>query len=292
MKISVLLRRVSFSLVTLLALLPACRKNGAQPNGGPSAGSHPIQVFLTDDPSLTFDNLFIDIRKLEVKVEDSVQDREERNDESGHDANDRNGDPSGGWMTLDIHPGVYDILRFRNGLDTLFSTASFSGQRAVRKVRLTLGDNNSVVTGGVTIPLVLSDNDRTIVIRFSDDLFNDSLSTFSFSLDIDGGNSIRSHGNRLELHPQVRAFRKERSASIEGRVLPPQAKPIVMAIGPSDTTTAKPGNEGEFRIEGLKPGVYTVLVHATAGAFADTTLNNIVISGSEDVKVGAITLHP
>jgi len=292
MKLSILFRASALSLATLLALLPSCRKNSAQSNNGPANGSHPVQVFLTDDPSLTFDHLFIDIQKLEVKVEDSAEDRAEQEDEHGHDDRDRKGDASGGWMTLDIHPGVLDILRFRNGLDTLFSTGNFNGQRAVRKIRLTLGNNNSVVAGSITTPLVLAENEKIIVIKFSDDLFDDHPSTFSFSIDIDGGNSIRNHGNRLEFHPQVRAFRKERSAAIEGRVLPAQAQAVVTAIGPSDTTTSKPGNEGEFKVQGLKPGVYSLRVHATAGAFTDTTLTNIAISGSEDIRVGTITLHP
>jgi len=94
------------------------------------------------------------------------------------------------------------------------------------------------------------------------------------------------------LHPQVRAFRKEKSASIEGRVLPLQAQAMVMAISSTDTATAKPGPEGEFKIDGLKPGTYSLVVHATAGAFVDATLNNIVLGGKEDVRVGTITLHP
>lgn len=280
-----------FALLFLLAMVWAsCRKNSVSGNG--VAGQHSVAIFLTDDPSLSFDHIFIDIRKLEVKVEDSADDRREREEESGSDDRDRKGDAAGGWMTLDIQPGVYDILRFRNGLDTLFGSGNFPGTRALRKVRITLGDNNSVVSGGITIPLDLSANDKFIVIKFGDDLFDDHPADFRFSLDFDGGNSVRRHGNRLELHPQLRAFRKERSASIEGRVLPAQAQAIVMAIATADTTTAKPSAEGEFKMAGLKPGVYSLWVHATAGAFADTTLTNIVVSGKEDVRVGTITLHP
>lgn len=280
-----------FALLFLLAMVWAsCRKNSVSGNG--VAGQHSVAIYLTDDPSLTFDHIFIDVQKLEVKVEDSTEDRSERNDESGSDDRDRRGDASGGWMTVDIRPGVYDILRFRNGLDTLLGNGNFSSVRTLRKVRITLGDNNSVVAGGVTIPLDLAASDKFIVIKFSDDLFDDHPTDIRFSLDFDGGNSIRRHGNRLELHPQMRAFRKERSASIEGRVLPVQAQAVVMAIGPTDTTTAKPSTEGEFKMEGLKAGVYSLLVHATAGAFADTTLSNIVVSGKEDVRVGTIVLHP
>ena len=59
---------------------------------------------LTDGPSQIFDSIFIDIKRISVKVKDSTG--------AEH------------WDTLSIVPGVYNILRFRNGLDTLIATGN------------------------------------------------------------------------------------------------------------------------------------------------------------------------
>ena len=64
-----------------------------------------------------------------------------------------------------------------------------------------------------------------------------------------------------------------------------------MAINGTDTTSAKPEAEGEFKFIGLKPGTYSLLYHATANNYLDTTINNITVTGKEDVKVATVVLH-
>ncbi|HTI08248.1 MAG TPA: DUF4382 domain-containing protein [Puia sp.] len=282
--------RFALMLTTVLLATLSCQKNNSKTNG--SAGQHAVSIFLTDGPSLSFDHVFIDIQKLEIKAEDSLEDAQERNGDGGDDDRDRQGETSGGWMSLPIRSGIYDILQFRNGLDTVLGSGSFSSLRTIRKVRLTLGNNNSVVVNGVSTPLVIGGNDNIVVIKFSDDFLSDNPADIRFSLDLDAGRSIRLHGDRLELKPEVKAFRREKAGSIEGRVLPAQAQAVVMAFNGADTATAKPEREGEFKIVGLKPGSYSVLVHATSGTYSDTTLTNVVVARNEDAQVGTITLHP
>jgi hypothetical protein len=268
----------------------SCQKNNGSANGVP-AGQTGLKIFLTDDPALAFDDVFIDIQKLEVKVEDSAQDAEEDRDRGGSDSRDRQGDNDGGWMALPIHPGVYDILKFRNGLDTLFASGSFPSLRSLRKIRITLGSNNSVVFNGTTFPVIVKNNDNIVVINLGDDDVRRDQGQIQFSLDFDAGRSIRLKGDRFELDPQIRVFRKDVAGSIEGVVLPAQAQAVVMAINGTDTSTARPEREGEYEIVGLKAGSYSLLFHATANNYKDTTINNIVVSGREDTHVGAVTLH-
>ena len=89
----------------------------------------------------------------------------------------------------------------------------------------------------------------------------------------------------------MKAFSKDKTGSLEGRVTPAEARAVVMAINGTDTATAKPEREGEFRIMGLKAGTYQLRVHATAGNYADATLSGIVVRTNEDTKTGTITLH-
>jgi len=273
----------------------ACHKDLSQQNANgahPSTNNTLVHVFLTDDPSLVFDSVFIDIQKVEIKAEDSAEVENEIEHQGEADDNDQHGSVSGGWVTLDIHPGVYNILNFRNGLDTLFATGQFPSTTEVKKVRITLGSNNSVVFNGQTFPLVVKDQNNMIVIKLGDDFAGaGSLDQLDFSLDFDASRSIRKHGDKFELRSEVKGFRKEKAGSIEGTVLPADAQALVMAINGTDTATAKPEREGEFKIVGLKAGTYSVLFHATANNYQDTTIQNVVVVKNEDTHLATVTLH-
>ena len=272
----------------------SCQKSGytPTPNGGGNQGTSSVNIFLTDDPSLVFDNVFLDIAKVEIKVEDDSEASHESEHQGEVDDNDSRGETSGGWVSVAIHPGVYDILQFRNGLDTLFASTSFDAARALKKVRITLGTNNSVVFNGGSFPLILNGNDNFIVVKIDESsVAVNSGGLTNFWIDIDAGRSIRKHGNDFELKPSVKVFSKEKSGGIEGIVLPGNASAVVMAINGTDTASAKPEDSGEFKFMGLKPGTYTLIYHATANNYLDQTVTNIVISGKEDVHVATVTLH-
>ena len=274
--------------VTLCFFSTACQKNGSM--GG--AGKSSVNIFLTDDQSLVFDHVFLDIRKLEIKVEDSSELEHEHEHQGDVDDNDNHGEVSGGWMAVDIHAGIYDILKFRNGLDTLFASGSFPSTRALKKVRLTLGSSNTVVFNGATFPLIVKDNNNMVVIKINESLVQvNSGGLTNFWIDVDAGRSIRQHGNDFELKASVKVFSKEKMAGIEGRVLPADANAIVMAINGTDTASAKPESEGEFKFIGLKPGTYSLVYHATANSYLDATVNNIVVREKEDTKLATVTLH-
>jgi len=268
----------------------ACQKEDQ--GHGNNAGRSSVNIFLTDDPSLNFDKVLLDIAKVEIKVEDDSEQQQESEHQQGVDDSDHHGETSGGWMSVPIHPGIYDILRFRNGLDTLFGSASFDVTRALRKVRITLGSSNSFEINGVSAPLTIHNNDNIIVLKIDESAVAiNSGGLTNFWIDFDAGSSIRLNGNDLELKPNCKVFSKEKSGGIEGIVLPGNAAAIVMAINGTDTLTAKPEDSGEFKFLGLKPGSYTLIYHATANNYLDATINNVVISGKEDVHVALVTLH-
>jgi Domain of unknown function (DUF4382) len=264
-----------------------CKKNDVIPG---KAGTSAVSIYLTDDPSPVFDNLFIDIQKVEVKAEDDSEAENEHEHEAEHDENDRHGSTGGGWITLDINPGIYDLLKFRNGLDTVLGTANFSSNRNLKKIRITLGQDNHAILNGISIPLVIKENNNILVINLEESLSASNDSRFQLSVDIDASRSVRRNGNEFELIPQVKSFNRAKAGSIEGKVLPADAHAIVFAINGTDTTSAMPEREGEFKIVGLKDGSYKLLFHATANNYLDSSVQAIV-AGEEDTHVQAITLH-
>ena len=287
------IKQVQSKLIALAICLSlfACQKNGLLQNGNIPAGKSSVNIFLTDDQSLVFDHVFLDISKVEIKVEDNAEVEHESEHQGEVDDKDNGGDISGGWIAVNIHPGVYDILAFRNGLDTLFASSSFPTTKDLKKVRLTLGNNNSVDINGTSSPLIVKNNDHLIAVKIDESMVQlNKGGLTNFWIDIDAGRSIKKHGSDFELKPSVKVFSKEKAGSIEGRVLPKDATVVVMAINGTDTSSAKPEAEGEFKFIGLKPGKYSLLFHATANNYLDTTINSIQISGKEDIKAGAVTL--
>lgn len=270
----------------LLAVIPltifiliACQKEAkisiqqdSKP-GSPSA----VKIFLTDHQTPIFDSVFIDIQMLEVKLEDDTL-------------------PNGGWVAMTIRPGIYNILRFKNGLDTLFATGSLPNNK-IRKLRLTVGNQNSVMRNGQSLPLKIKDNDRQVIINLSDDNFDVTTGQVLFWLDFDAGNSIKTdnsgsgNNNGYELKPHIKVFGKKNTGMIEGKVLPQAAGPIVKAVIGSDTATAIPNNgNGEFKIVGLNAGNYKVIIDATNG-YNDTTITNVQVFNERETKLPPVTLH-
>ncbi len=266
---------VAFSF--LLAGLYACQKE-ANGNEQPDLDKpHTARIYLTDHQTPVFDSVFVDIQKLEVKLED---------DSLGND----------GWVSLQIHPGVYNILRFRNGIDTLFGTGTLPNAR-IRKLRLTLGTQNSAMNNGLSFPLRVKDEDRQVVAELESNNFEISNGQVLFWIDFDASRSIQvdnsgsgnNNGYRLKSH--IKIFTRSHSGRIEGRVFPAAADPLVMAIIGTDTIMAVPDtDDGEFKIVGLNAGTYKVFYDGQNN-YNDTVINNVIVRNSEDTHVPGITLH-
>src|SRR4051812_38778862 len=126
----------AMALCTALAIT-ACNKSATSSDSGEK-----VSIYLTDDAA-SYDNVFIDIRYVEVKLQEGHKNEEhvgdkDDDDDDHFDDNDKDADNDhtskdqyGKWDTLAIRPGVYDILKLRNGVDTLFARGTVKGR--VRK---------------------------------------------------------------------------------------------------------------------------------------------------------------
>jgi hypothetical protein len=274
-----MIRLSAIAIVILSLSVYSCRKESSAGAGITDPGKpHQARIFLTDHQTLVFDSVFVDLRMLEVKLEDdSLQ--------------------NGGWVSLNIRPGVYNILRFRNGLDTLFATGVLPNAR-VRKIRLTLGTLNSVMKNGQSFPLRVKDEDREVIVDIPATGFEIvAPDQVLFWIDFDASRSIQEdnsgpgNGNGYRLRSHLKIFTRSQSGRIEGRVFPRQANAIVMAIHGTDTTMAIPEtDDGEFKIVGLNAGTYKVFFDGQNN-FHDTTINNVVVRNREDTHLPLITLH-
>jgi hypothetical protein len=268
------------SAISFAVLLYSCQKDVASDqNGGTNINKpHAVTIYLTDHQTPIFDSVFIDIRRLEVKLEDDTL-------------------PNGGWVNLVINPGVYNILRFRNGLDTLFATGTLPNAK-IKKIKLVLGTQNSAMKNGQSFPLRIKDEDREVIANLESSNFEITTSgQVLFWIDFDAGNSIQidnsgsGNGNGYRLKSHIKIFTRSNSGRIEGKVLPRAADAIVKAISGVDTATAIPDDDdGEYKIVGLNAGIYKILIDGQNG-YNDTLINNIIVRNREDTHVPTITLH-
>lgn len=255
----------------------SCQKEVNNNNVNPINTPHRATIYLTDHQTPVFDSVFIDLQGLEVKLE---------NDNMQND----------GWISLNIHPGVYNILRFRNGIDTLFASGTLPNAR-INKIRLTLGTQNSAMKNGQRFQLRIKNEDMQVVLNIDESNFEiNAPGSVRFWIDFDASQSIQvdnsgsgiNNGYRLKC--DIKVFARANSGRIEGTVFPQAADVIVKAFNGSDTATAIPEHDGEFKIVGLNPGTYSVLYDGNNG-YLDTTINNIVVGRGEDTHLRPVNLR-
>lgn len=265
----------SFLFLALLGIAAvfffSCQKEAVDDSGNVQAGSNQFDVMLTDDPSVLFDSIFINIQKVEVKVEDSTG--AER------------------WDQLNIRPGIYNILRFRNGLDTLLATG-YVPTGEVKKIRITIGQGNYAMLNGTSFPLDLHPSDSVLTIDVHGGWDRIGTRRFRIWLDMDGHGSIRLKSNgRFELRLKLSHFCRGNSGEIEGEISPSGALPaLVMAVAGTDTLFAVPEHDGEFKIRGIRTNSATVIIKPSNG-YKDSVINNVPIRVGEDTRLGRIVLH-
>jgi Domain of unknown function (DUF4382) len=277
-------------LLTLSLFFYACQKEtSADSNTNIPAGNSKLSVYLTDGP-LDFQKVLIDIQRIEVKLDTCRRNHDDDHDQPGcDDDNDRRNSNCEIWDTLDIRPGVYDLLKLRNGLDTLLASG-FILNGKIQRIKFTLGTNNSVQVDSITHPLKLVNNQNFVYVNIKREHL-DSLSSNNFNLyvDFDLSRSIRLINGTYWLKPVLKPFGKHSSGEIEGKVRPVHSFGMIKAFNATDTAFARPEDEGEFKIRGLKGGTYSLFIDGING-YRDTTITNISVTRNKETDLGTIKL--
>lgn len=277
--------RIGSLAFLLLIIFTSCQK------GATSEGVRQLQVFLTDGPG-TYDAVNIDIQAVDAKVDTS--DRTRHDDRFGdrdddRDDHERRRDEFGHWVSLSASPGVYDVLKLRNGIDTMLASGTING--TVRKIRITLGTNNTVVKDGVTYPLqLINPTMNFLYIKLYHMHRHDSADREGVWVDFDLSRSVVVINGKFYLRPVLRPFCDRNFSGVEGKVTPAAANARVVVYNSMDTATAIPNSDGYFKVRGLKAGAYSVWFDAENG-YQDTTLTNVQLINGKHVRLPAVVLH-
>jgi len=200
-----------------------------------------LELRLTDSP-VSYDKVLIDIQDVKINVSDE--------------------DDEGGWRSIqDVNTGIYDLLKFTNGIDTLLGEHEMPAGR-ISQIRLVLGENNSVVIDGEEHALK-TPSAQTSGLKLNVHAEMEAGITYRIWLDFDAGRSIVKKGNgTYSLKPVIRTFTEATSGAIKGLVTPVEAKPYIMAITSAQDTfgTFADTVSGDFLIRGLDEGNYKVVL--------------------------------
>jgi hypothetical protein len=150
------------SVAILLMTIISCQKENDK-------GTTALSIHLTDNP-YNATEVNVDITDVRVNFGD---------------------DDSEGWVSLDTHAGIYNLLDFQNGIDTVIAQAIVPTE-TVKEIRFVLGSQNSITIDNVNYPLTIpSGSESGLKIKLNKQL---NASVDSLIVDFDAALSIIQTG--------------------------------------------------------------------------------------------------
>ena len=167
MKVNVML----FACLVAISIFLACKKDSATTS---------LSIKLTDAPA-SYEEVNVDLQQVRIKFDSDTT----------------------SWIDLQTNAGIYNLLELQDGIDTLISEAIVP-QGKVKEVRLVLGQNNSIKTGGEVLPLTIpSGSESGLKIKVSKEL---RTAVDSLTIDFDAALSIFNESGEYKLKPVLRVI--------------------------------------------------------------------------------------
>jgi uncharacterized protein DUF4382 len=136
-----------------------------------------LKVKLTDAPA-AYDEVNVDIQEVNIKM-----------------------DEDSGWISLPTTSGIYNLLDYQNGVDTLIAQTVVTGS-TVKEIRLVLGTENSIIVGGQSYPLTIpSGSESGLKIKMNKSLKE---GVDYLSLDFDAALSVSEELSGYKLRPVIK----------------------------------------------------------------------------------------
>jgi hypothetical protein len=254
------MRKLALVLSVFAGIWTSCQKADND-----SKGTTKVDVRMTDAAG-PYDSVVIDVQSVQIIYD------------------------GGSAANLNTNAGVYDLLDFTNGKDTLIASATVPST-TVAQVRLILGSNNYVVVGGIRYPLKTpSAQESGLKLDVHAALIPGT--TYVLKLDFDAARSIVLTGNGMYiLKPVIRIVTTPltiTTGSISGATLPDTAWPVtVTAINTPDTFSSVTDTAGAFIISNIPAATYTLILTPKA-PYINDTIRGIVVTAGNTTLVGTV----
>ena len=250
------LKRLVFATFTVLIALSvsSCTKE--------KDSSH-LSIRMTDAIA-NYSAVMIDIQGVEVMVND------------------------GAPVLLNTEPGIYNLLDYSNGLDTLIAYGDLN-EGTISQIRLILGTNNTLTKDNVVYPLSTpSAMQSGLKLQIHQKLVAGV--SYSILLDFDAHQSIVLGGNGdYQLKPVLRTIEAVMSGSIKGNITPIGVIAIVTATANGISFSSVTNASGDFLIAGVPVGTYDVTVTPDLPMLS-VTVTGIEVALGVSTNVGTLAL--
>ncbi|HND88983.1 MAG TPA: DUF4382 domain-containing protein [Saprospiraceae bacterium] len=163
-------------MAALVVGMVACSKDS---DGNDNPTTTTLNIRMTDGPG-DYQQVNIDLREIRIKTsEDTSQ-----------------------WVSLPTKSGIYNLLKFQNGLDTLIASGPVPTV-TLKELRFVLGSNNSVMQDSVVYPLQAPSAESSgLKVKIDKAL---AVTANTFLLDFDAKASIQEAGNgKFLLKPVIK----------------------------------------------------------------------------------------
>ncbi len=246
-----------------LALVLATVFNGCSDSDA-EGGEANIQFRLTDMPG-EYQQVNIDVLSVKVKLNDSL-------------------------VILSTNQGVYNLLEFVNGKDTLLVDDQLpSGY--ISQIRLILGDNNTVMIDSMLYDLKTPSAQQSgLKLNVHEEIISGE--SYAYMIDFVVDKSIVETGNgKYILKPVIKVYTEAVTGSIQGVAWPAESKALVMAIMNEDTVSTYADTvSGMFLIRGLSEGNYD-MAFSPLEAYQDTIIPNIAVISGQTVLMDTVFIQ-
>jgi hypothetical protein len=225
-----------------------------------------IDLYLMDAPAY-FEAVNVDIQKIYIKYEGSGNEQEVKM----------------------IRPGVYNLLDFTNGKDTLLGSIAMPAGKIIQ-VRIVFGQNNSFISESTNINLGLAPEIENGVTINTDEVIG-AVKNFKLWIDFDASRSIISTGNDNYLNPVVRVISESIAGGIRGLVIPEDRRPFIYAISGSDSVGTITDKQGHFLIKGLKGGIYKLRFIPQKPKVKQAVIDSVEVKEDTVKYIGTIVIN-
>jgi hypothetical protein len=156
-----------------------------------------FRVRMTDAP-VNADEVNIDLREVQVKYQHAESDSLEDNDSTDME----DSSATHGWVKLDTHAGIYNLLDLQNGLDTMIAQGNLPTGQFVKEIRLIVGSNNTIKIDSSVYPLRIPSGAETgLKIKINKKL---QASFETVVIDFDAALSIKEENGNYMLRPVLK----------------------------------------------------------------------------------------
>ena len=249
-------------MAVLIVACFACSES-VNDNKDQEPGDAALKFYLTDNPG-EYQQVNIDIAAVMLIINDTL-------------------------MEIPSIPGVYNLLDFTNGKDTLIADVDYE-EGYLSQVRLILGDKNTVMIDNVLHDLKTPSGQTSgLKLNVHENIVPGE--AYSFIIDFDAQKSIVERGNgKYNLKPVIRVFTEVLTGSVHGVISPVDADSLIsLVISQDSSITTVSDTLGNFMFRGLEPGQYSIDITATS-AYSDSTLTGIEIQAGLMTELDTIFL--